>query len=66
MEGFRRFESTVANCKATGGDVFSAMQDASTQDADASQGGRRGAWGRRLHRVALACLAGAFVLKRLG
>jgi hypothetical protein len=63
-EGFRNFERTLAECRASGGDIFSAVQDAGGQEASSTQGwGAR--WRQRLRRWALIGITGAIVFHRL-
>jgi hypothetical protein len=66
-EGFRGFERTLADCRASGGDVFSAVQDVSGHAAQTSQGGGGwcARWHRRLRRVALIGITGTLVYRRL-
>lgn len=65
--GFRSFEHTLADCRASGNDIFSAVQDVSEQEAHSSQncGGWCAGWRKRLRRVAVVCLSGGLVIKRL-
>lgn len=64
VDGFRKFESTVADCRASGEDIFSAMEDGKAQEAQEDGRGWRGVWGRRLRHAALLCVSG-LVFKKL-
>lgn len=65
-DGFRSFEHTLADCRASGEDIFSAVQDVSGQDTHSQDRvGWHRRWRKRLRRVAVICISGGFIFKHM-
>lgn len=61
VDGFRSFEQTVTDCRASGQDIFSVVQDVNEDANSAQEGVPRRGWLRRLRRVALVSVSGVLV-----